>query len=203
MPLDPLDWGAGRGLCKDDGCTRSTVECTPINVMWLIWPVHPRHILYDGLPPSHSRQIACKHFGCWATTNKHTCTHTHTDASGAAKEAFSALAVLLYEAARVDADSASLKYVPYLSYLCVLCISCSVLCFQLCPWRLSVLPSQEQATYRRTSGECWSSPINSSLSSSRVTWHCRRRRRSYAVHWIGMLLKKLHTHTHTCTCMHV
>ena len=29
--------------------------------------------------------------------------------SGAAKEAFSALAVLLYEAARVDADSASLK----------------------------------------------------------------------------------------------
>ena len=29
--------------------------------------------------------------------------------SGAAKEAFSALAVLLYEAARVDADSASLR----------------------------------------------------------------------------------------------
>ena len=29
--------------------------------------------------------------------------------SGAAKEAFSALAVFLYEAARVDADSASLR----------------------------------------------------------------------------------------------
>lgn len=34
---------------------------------------------------------------------------TYTAESGAAKEAFSALAVLLYEAARVDADSASLK----------------------------------------------------------------------------------------------
>lgn len=33
----------------------------------------------------------------------------YTGESAAAKEAYSALAVLLYEAARVDADSASLK----------------------------------------------------------------------------------------------